>query len=67
MDVLLPIILDVTGNAAAALDLLEQQTVTAHGYAALHLSGFLHRRALTAVDSRVTPRSSSRDGRSSGP
>jgi len=50
MDVLLPIALDITGNGAAALDLLEQHTVTAHGYAALHLSGFLRRRAPDVED-----------------
>jgi AcrR family transcriptional regulator len=50
MDVLLPIALEITGNAPAALDLLEQHTVTAHGYATLHLSGFLHRRAPEVED-----------------
>ena len=49
MDRLLPIALDLTGDAAAALDLLEQLTAAAHGYAVLHLSGFLRRRA-PAVD-----------------
>lgn len=45
MDVLLPIALDIAGDARAALDLLEKHTAAAHGYAVLHLSGFLHRRA----------------------
>jgi AcrR family transcriptional regulator len=44
MDVLLPIALDLTGDATAALTLLEQHTAAAHGYAALHLTGFLRRR-----------------------
>ena len=45
MDVLLPIALAITADAAAALDLLEQHTALAHGYATLHLSGFLNRHA----------------------
>jgi AcrR family transcriptional regulator len=50
MDVLLPIALAITGNAHAALDLLEKHTAAAHGYAVLHLSGFLHRRAPSVED-----------------
>lgn len=50
MDVLLPVALDITGDAPAALDLLEQHTAAAHGYAVLHLSGFLHRRAPDVED-----------------
>lgn len=50
MDVLLPIALDITRDAPAALDLLEQHTAAAHGYAVLHLSGFLHRRAADVED-----------------
>jgi len=50
MDVLLPIAFDVTGDAHAALDLLEKHIVAAHGYAVLHLSGFLHRRAPDVED-----------------
>jgi AcrR family transcriptional regulator len=50
MDVLLPIALAITGDASAALDLLEQHTVTAHGYAVLHLSGFLRSRAPAVAD-----------------
>lgn len=49
MDRLLPIALDLTGDPPAALGLLEQLTAAAHGYAVLHLSGFLGRRA-PAVD-----------------
>jgi AcrR family transcriptional regulator len=45
MDVLLPIALDLTGDAEAALSLLEKHVAAAHGYAFLHLSGFLSRRA----------------------
>ncbi|TVT20843.1 TetR/AcrR family transcriptional regulator [Amycolatopsis acidiphila] len=45
MDVLLPLGLEITGDAAAALDLLEKHIAAAHGYAALHLSGFMRRRA----------------------
>lgn len=45
MDILLPIALDVTNrDAHAALTLLEKHTAAAHGYAVLHLSGFLRRR-----------------------
>lgn len=50
MDVLLPIALAVTGHPGAALDLLEQHTALAHGYATLHLSGFLGRRAPDVED-----------------
>jgi AcrR family transcriptional regulator len=50
MDVLLPIALEITRDAPAALDLLEQHTAAAHGYAVLHLSGFLHRRAADVED-----------------
>ncbi len=39
------IALELTGDPAAALDLLEQLTAAAHGYAVLHLSGFLRTRA----------------------
>lgn len=75
MDVWVPLALDITGDAHAALDLLERQTALAHGYATLHLSGFLNRRAPAVEDiaahaaeaSRaLTHPSSSRDGRSSG-
>lgn len=46
MDILLPIAMDLTaGDARAALDLLEKHIAGAHGYAVLHLSGFLGRRA----------------------
>ncbi|TDV55317.1 TetR/AcrR family transcriptional regulator [Actinophytocola oryzae] len=45
MNVLLPVAMDITGDAHAALDLLEKYTAAAHGYAALHLSGFLRGRA----------------------
>jgi AcrR family transcriptional regulator len=46
MDLLLPIAMDITDqDAPAALTLLEKHTATAHGYAVLHLSGFLNRRA----------------------
>ena len=45
MDHLLPVALEVTGDPHAALDLLEQLTAAAHGYATLHLSGFLRTRA----------------------
>lgn len=46
MDVVLPIALEVAGgDARAALGLLERQTAAAHGYATLHLTGFLRRRA----------------------
>jgi len=51
MDVLLPIALDLTrGDAPAALDLLENHTAAAHGYAVLHLSGFLRSRAPDVED-----------------
>ncbi|MFI1382438.1 TetR/AcrR family transcriptional regulator [Embleya sp. NPDC020886] len=44
-DLLLPLVLTLTaGDAKAALDLLEQHFAAAHGYAALYLSGFMHRR-----------------------
>lgn len=46
MDILLSIAMELTaGDARAALDLLEKHTAGAHGYAVLHLSGFLNRRA----------------------
>jgi AcrR family transcriptional regulator len=44
MDILLPIAIELTENPYAAMDLLEKLTATAHGYATLHLSGFLNRR-----------------------
>jgi AcrR family transcriptional regulator len=50
MDILLPIALDITGNAQAALDLLEKLPGVAHGYATLHLSGFLNRRTPDVED-----------------
>jgi AcrR family transcriptional regulator len=50
MDHLLPIALDLTGDPHAALDLLEQVTAAAHGYATLHLSGFLGSRAPAIED-----------------
>ncbi|MBB4910046.1 TetR/AcrR family transcriptional regulator [Actinophytocola algeriensis] len=50
MDRLLPIALDLTGDPLAALDLLEQLTAAAHGYAVLHLSGFLRSRAPAVED-----------------
>ncbi|GAA5159860.1 MULTISPECIES: TetR/AcrR family transcriptional regulator [Amycolatopsis] len=43
MDVLLPIALELTGDAQAALDLLQQHIAAAHGFAVLHLSGFMSR------------------------
>lgn len=49
MDVLLPVGTNVTGDAATAVILLERVTASAHGYAHLHLSGFLHHRG-TDVD-----------------
>jgi AcrR family transcriptional regulator len=45
MDILMPIAMDIAGNAHAAMDLLEKLTAAAHGYATLHLSGFLNSRA----------------------
>jgi AcrR family transcriptional regulator len=51
IDVLLPLALQITGgDAYAALNLLEQHTASAHGYAALHISGFLRRRAPSIDD-----------------
>jgi AcrR family transcriptional regulator len=50
MDILLPIALEITGDARAALDLLEKHTAAAHGYAVLHLSGFMRRRAPAVED-----------------
>jgi len=50
MDVMLPVALEITGDPRAALDLLEMHTAAAHGYAALHLSGFLNRRAPDVED-----------------
>ncbi|MFL6125970.1 TetR/AcrR family transcriptional regulator [Actinophytocola sp.] len=69
MDILLSIALDVTGDAAAALDLLEKHTAAAHGYAVLHLSGFLSRRAPALEDiaegaAEVSRALATRDGRS---
>lgn len=49
MDILLPIAVDITRDAPAALALLEKHTAAAHGYAVLQLSGFLRRRT-TDVD-----------------
>lgn len=43
MDALLPIALDLTRDAQAALVLLQQHIGAAHGYAVLHLSGFMSR------------------------
>lgn len=45
MDPLVSIALELTGEPHAALDLLERHTAAAHGYAVLHLSGFLRRRS----------------------
>jgi AcrR family transcriptional regulator len=51
MDILLPIALDIAGgDAHAALALLEKHIAAAHGYAALYLSGFLHRRGTELDD-----------------
>jgi AcrR family transcriptional regulator len=50
MDVLLPIALDITGDAEAALELLGKHVAAAHGYAVLHLSGFMRRRAPDVED-----------------
>jgi AcrR family transcriptional regulator len=50
MDHLLPVALELTGDPHAALDLLEQLTAAAHGFAVLHLSGFLRSRAPTVED-----------------
>lgn len=50
MDHLLPIALELTGDPPAALDLLEQLTAAAHGFAVLHLSGFLRTRAPSVDD-----------------
>jgi AcrR family transcriptional regulator len=51
MDVVLPIALEVAGgDAKAALDLLERQIAAAHGYATLHLTGFLRRRSPAVED-----------------
>jgi AcrR family transcriptional regulator len=45
MDLLLPVAMEITGgDAPAALTLLERHVAAAHGYAVLHLSGFLRRR-----------------------
>jgi AcrR family transcriptional regulator len=44
LDVLLPIALKITGHdPRAALTLLEKHVAAAHGYAVLHLSGFVRR------------------------
>ncbi|MFC9083901.1 TetR/AcrR family transcriptional regulator [Streptomyces sp. NPDC057062] len=51
MDALLPAALEVTGgDAKSALQLLERQIAGAHGYAALHRSGFLRRRHASVED-----------------
>lgn len=50
MDLLLPIAVDLTENPYAAMDLLEKLTALAHGYATLHLSGFLNRRTPDVED-----------------
>jgi AcrR family transcriptional regulator len=51
MDTLLRIALDITDHdALAALALLEKHVAAAHGYAVLHFSGFLRRRAPDVVD-----------------
>lgn len=50
MDPLMSIALDLTGDPHAAMDLLEQLTAAAHGYAVLHLSGFLAGRAPAVED-----------------
>jgi AcrR family transcriptional regulator len=44
MDILLPIALAITLDADTALSLLERHIAVAHGYATLHISGFLGRR-----------------------
>jgi len=41
VDVSLSLALDITHDAAAALALMERYVAAAHGYATLHLSGFL--------------------------
>lgn len=69
MDILLPIALEITGDARAALDLLEKHTAAAHGYAVLHLSGFMRRRAPAVEDiaegaAEVSRALATRDGRS---
>ena len=43
MDTLLPVALELTGDGQAALDLLQQHIAAAHGFAVLHLSGFMSR------------------------
>jgi AcrR family transcriptional regulator len=61
MDVLLPLALELTGgDADAALTLLEQHTAAAHGYAVLHLSGFLRRRAASLDDVAARAEAASR-------
>jgi AcrR family transcriptional regulator len=46
MDLLLPLAMAITDHdAEASIALLEKHVAAAHGYAALHLSGFLRRRA----------------------
>jgi AcrR family transcriptional regulator len=46
MDLLLPLAMAITDHdAEAAIALLEKHVAAAHGYAALHLTGFLRRRA----------------------
>jgi AcrR family transcriptional regulator len=50
MDVLLSLALNVTHDAAAALELMEKYIAAAHGYATLHLSGFLRQRPSSLDD-----------------
>lgn len=50
MDPLVSIALELTGDPHTALDLLEQHTAAAHGYAVLHLTGFLGSRAPSVED-----------------
>jgi AcrR family transcriptional regulator len=44
VDISLSLALDITHDAAAALELMEKYLAAAHGYATLHLSGFLRQR-----------------------
>jgi len=69
MDILLPIAVEITGDAHGALDLLEKHIAAAHGYAVLHLSGFLGRRSPDVEDiaegaADVSRALATRDGRS---
>lgn len=51
MDLLLPIALEITDqDPEAAIELLEKHVAAAHGYATLHLSGFLRRRRADVED-----------------